>query len=232
MICAIHQPQYFPYLGYFEKIASCDTFVFLDDVQFKKNEWQNRNRIKTAEGTGYITVPVGYRFPQNINEVPIAYDRPWAKMQLRTFEENYGRAEFFEAYQPEIAQMIEKRWENLAALNIATVNYVVKFLGLKTKILLSSSMQVEGQSTERLVNICKAVGADTYLSGSGGKNYLDADLFEKGGIQLQFQDFPHPEYKQVSFKKNAGFVSNLSIVDLLFNHGPESFNILASSENR
>jgi len=226
MICAIHQPQYLPYLGYFEKIARCDVFVVLDDVQYKKNEWQNRNQIKTPQGMAFVTVPVGYRFPQKINEVPIIYTQQWVHKHLRAFSENYQRAEFFEMHSAEIERILKQQWENLAALNTALVAYFSKALGLKAKLVLSSSLEVAGKSTERLVNICKAIGADTYLSGIGGKNYVDQAQFQKHKIGLEFQDFVHPKYPQVRFKSNPEFVSNLSIVDLVFNCGPKSLNFL------
>ncbi len=231
MICAIHQPQYLPYIGYFHKMACCDVFVFLDDVQYKKNEWQNRNRIKTASGEQYLTVPVHYKFPAKIKDVGIDTHTGWAKKHAAGLEMNYMRAQYFNKYYETIRNIINKEWDNLASLNTRVTLELADMLEIKCKTLSSSSLPVEGESTDRLINICKHLGADTYLSGSGGKGYLIEERFAENKITLKYQSFHCPEYPQVPFKEQKSFLPNLSIVDLLFNCGHESLSILMKDQN-
>jgi len=207
-------------------MSLCDVFVFLDDVQFKKNEWQNRNRIKTAQGEQYLTVPVHYKFPQKINEVGIDDATDWPKKHLASLGMNYSRAPFYREFITPVEQIIGQSWKNLAELNAALTLEIAGALDIRCKILTSSQMAVTGESTDRLISICKAVGADTYLSGSGGKGYLNEDTFRENSVKLVYQEFHHPVHAQVSFKSNKEFLPNLAIVDLLFNCGKESGKIL------
>lgn len=223
MIVGIHQPQYLPWLGYFDKIDKSDIFVLLDDVQFKKNEWQNRNKIRNKEGWQWLTVPVKYKFPELIKEVKINNSINWRKDHYQSLVANYSKAPFFKDYQQFFQELYQKEWEYLVDINIYFIEQLVKFLGITTKLARSSEeIKVEGQSTERLINICKKLGADTYLSGEGGKDYLDVSQFEKEGIKVIFQEFKHPNYQQV-FK---GFEPYMAVVDLLFNYGNDSLKII------
>jgi hypothetical protein len=216
MICAIHQPQYLPYLGFFEKIRQADIFVFLDDCQFKKNEWQNRNRIKTKDGWQWITVPVIQRFGQNINEVKINNNIEWKHKHLQALITNYIKAHHFNGpIELFFKESYAKEWEFLADINMHFITYLKKTFKLNNKTLKSSELNIKSRSTQRLIDICKEVGADTYLSGPGGKDYLDIQNFEKSGINLIFQNFVHPEYKQ-QFNE---FIPFLSSIDFLFNCG-------------
>jgi hypothetical protein len=208
MKVAIHQPQYLPWLGYFDKIDQADCFVLLDDVQFKKNEWQNRNKIKTAAGWQWLTVPVLHRFPQRICEVRINRTDPWSRKHLQPFfEEIYAR-----------------EWTLLLDLNLATIAYLAEALGIQTKLVLASSLPVpaELEATDRLIAICQAVGANTYLSGVGGREYLDLAPFKEAGIGVLFQAFQTRLYPQ----RFGAFVPDLSIVDLLFNCNDHSLQII------
>ncbi|MFH1259478.1 MAG: WbqC family protein [Elusimicrobiota bacterium] len=222
MMIAIHQPQYLPYLGYFDKLVKADIFVLLDDVQFKKNEWQNRNRIKTVEGWQYLTVPVCYRYPEKIREVKISYQENWMKKHCQALKTNYHRAAYFEEYYPALEEKLQKKYASLADLNIALVRFFSEKMNIPTPLLLSSELKVSGESTERLVNICLQLGADTYLSGSGGKDYLDEDCFKKAKLKLVFQEYQHPRYAQLY----GDFIPNLSVVDLFFNCGEKSLEVL------
>jgi len=224
MRVAIHQPQYLPWLGYFDKMDQVEVFVLLDTVQFKKNEWQNRNRIKTAMGWQYLTVPVLHRFPQRIGEVEINNRVPWSRKHLQALISSYASAPFFDVHRPFFEEVYTRPWQRLLDLNLTILNYLVEALGLRTKLVLASSLALpepEG-ATERLIAICQALGADTYLSGVGGRGYLDLGRFEAAGIQVRFQEFRCPTYPQ----RFGPFEPNLSIVDLLFNCGEGSLEIL------
>ena len=224
MKVAIHQPQYLPWLGYFDKMDQADCFVLLDQVQFKKNEWQNRNRIKTADGWQWLTVPVHHCFPQRISEVAVNNAVPWPRKHLRALTLNYASAPAFEAHRAFLEEVYGHEWKRLAELTRETLRYLVDALGIRTRLLSASSLDLpEGESsTARLVSICRALGADTYLSGIGGRDYLELDRFAEAGIAVAFQAFECAPYPQ----RFGPFEPNLSIVDLLFNCGGASLGVL------
>ena len=223
MIVAIHQPQYLPWLGYFDKIRRADVFCFLDNVQYKKNDWQNRNRIKTAQGWQWLTVPVCYRFPQKIKEVTINNSVNWRNKHLQALISNYGRTPFFRNYSDMFEDGYSENWESLSDLNIFFIKRLGNALGLHDKLVVrSSEFDLSEELTDRLIDICKALKADTYLSGQDGIKYMNMERFEQRGIRVIVQDFKHPVYPQ-AFKE---FQSHMSIVDLLFNCGPRSLGII------
>ena len=224
MIVSVHQPQYLPWLGYFDKIAKSDVFVFLDNVQFKKNEWQNRNRIKTARGWQWLTVPVVHKFPQKIREVKISNTEAWGKKHLQALITNYSKAVFFKDHIAFFESTYAREWHYLADLNIHIILYLAAALGLpETRFVKASKITLRDEATERLIDICKRVRANVYLSGKDGAKYMDTALFEKEGIQVVFQDYRHPQYSQLY----GDFVPCLSAVDVLFNCGSESRSVVA-----
>jgi hypothetical protein len=223
MIVAVHQPQYLPWLGYFAKIESADVFVLLDSVQFKKNEWQNRNRIKTAAGWQWMTVPVTYQFPQRIREVAVDNRQRWQHKQRQAIVSNYRQAPWWDALVPFMEEILTRRWDSLAMLNIFTVKSLAGILGIETPLYVASELPAfPDDPDERLIAITKHFGADTYLAGSGGREYMDLPRYEQSGIAVLFQDYRHPEYEQLF----GAFEPFMSVVDLIFNHGKESLKIL------
>src|SRR5574337_8587 len=225
MIVAVHQPQYLPWLGYFDKMDQCDLFVFLDSVQFKKNEWQNRNRIKTASDWQYLTVPVQHRFPQAILDVQIDNRADWARKHLQALMVHYGKAPYFADHLPFLLEVYAKRWASLCELCIVLIQYLTAVIGITVKVVRSSEGQFSEEPTERLIEICRWAGADAYLAGAGGLNYMRLDRFRQEGIQVVQQAFEPPIYPQLYGR----FEPNLSVVDLLFNCGPASLEILRGS---
>jgi hypothetical protein len=217
MKIAIHQPQYLPWSGYFNKILQSDIFVFLDDVQYKKNEWQNRNRIKSPNGEVWLTVPVHYNFGQKINEIEIDNKFLWRKDHLKTMRFNYQKAKNFSDFYPYIENLLNKEYKMLVDVNIDSIKMILSYLNIDKKIVKSSELKVEGEKTQRLVNICKVLNADIYISGSGAKDYLIVEEFEKNNIQVIFQEYHTPEYPQLF----GNFIPNLSIIDMIFNVGKE-----------
>ncbi len=219
MIVAVHQPQYLPWLGYFDKMRRADVFCFLDNVQYKKNDWQNRNRIKTAQGWQWLTVPVHYRFPQTINEVTINNAVKWKNKHLQALISNYNRAPFFKEFLDIFQQVYSENWESLSELNILLINRLRTALGLDQRpAVRASDYDLREDPTDRLIDICKALKADTYLSGQDGVEYMDLERFKRSGIRVVVQNFKHPVYPQV-FQE---FQSHMSVVDLLFNCGAKS----------
>jgi len=226
---AISQPAYLPWLGYFDLVDQVDTFVLLDSVQFEKQSWQQRNRIKTPLGLQWLTVPVLFRghFGQQIKDVAIR-DLEFVRKHLRSVELNYGRADFFERYFPELSEILQScATENrLAALNTRLIRWFCKQLRIQTPIVQSSALNQPGRRSELLVNLCRAAGADSYVSPLGSAAYLlaDLELFLKADIEVTFQNYEHPVYRQLF----PPFCPQASVLDLLFNHGEESSLILLS----
>jgi hypothetical protein len=219
LIVAVHQPQYLPWLGYFDKIDRADIFCFLDNVQYKKNEWQNRNRIKTANGWQWVTTPVLYQFPQKINEVKINSRVNWKRKHLQALLTNYRKAPFFGEYIDFFEQLYSKDWQRLADLNVYLILNILQMLNLEPKpTVMASDLQLSDDPSDRLIDICKTLGADSYLSGQDGIKYMNIERFRLRGIKIIVQDFKHPVYPQLF----GTFQSHLSIVDLLFNCGPQS----------
>ncbi|HAS83112.1 MAG TPA: hypothetical protein DCS43_10680 [Verrucomicrobia bacterium] len=219
MKCAIHQPQFIPWLGYLHKIQAADVFVFLDDVQFKKNEYQNRNRMRVGGMSQWITAPVQFRFGDCLNAVQLSDEPKWRGKLLRTLEVNYAKTPFFAAYMPGFADLIQRPWPNLAELNIACVEWLMNVFEMDRNAVRRSSRMdgLRDDPTLRLIDICRQVGADTYLSGAGGRHYLDIDRFATEGLTLEFQTFEHPVYPQHPHK--GEFVPYLAALDGLFNVG-------------
>jgi hypothetical protein len=224
LIVAVHQPQYLPWLGYFDKIRRADVFCYLDNVQYKKNDWQNRNRIKTAQGWQWLTVPVQYRFPQKINEVTINNAVNWKHKHFQTLVTNFNRAPFFEEYAKLLEQVFSEEWAFLSDLNIALIERIKAAFGLgQAPAVRSSEFSLSEDPTDRLIDICKVLKADTYLSGPDGVKYMDLDRFKQRGVQVVVQEFVHPVYPQLF----NSFQSQMSVVDLLFNCGPKGIERIA-----
>lgn len=223
MLVGIHQLHYLPWLRYFEKIARSDAFVLLDDIQFSKNGWQNRNKVKTANGVAVLTVPVRTKAGQTLDEVRIHNAVPWRKKHWRTIEQAYAHAPYFEDYAPFLHKVYAREWERLNDLNFHMLRFYLDALGIETPVSRSSMLNVPGEATERLVNLVKAVGGDTYYSGAFALDaYLDAALLEANGIALELQEWTAPEYAQL----HGAFERDLSVVDLLMNCGPNALDVL------
>jgi len=223
MLVAIHQPQYLPWMGYFDKMDRADVFCYLDNVQYKKNEWQNRNRIKTAQGRQWITVPVRYRFPQKIIEVTLNETENWRHKHIQALVTNYKKAPYFNDYFPVIESALKHDFANIADLNIHMIMHLWEMLGINKKpVVRASEISLSNDPTGRLIDVCKYFNGDTYLAGQGGSNYMDMGQFEKSGIKVISQEYEYPEYKQCF----GEFQSHMSIIDLIFNCGPESLAIL------
>jgi hypothetical protein len=223
---AICQPTYLPWLGYFDLMDQVDRFVLLDSVQFEKQSWQHRNRIKTATGLQWLTVPVIYRgcFGQQINQVEIR-DPEFVHKHLRGIEVSYRRTRYFGAYYPELVEILNRQSKGLLAdLNIELLRWFCTVLGIQTLMLRSSAMSAAGRRSQLLVNLCLELKADRYLSPPGSAAYLlnDLELFVNAGIEVEFHHYEHPEYSQLF----PPFCPYASALDLIFNAGPMSLEIL------
>ncbi|MEE9274100.1 MAG: WbqC family protein [bacterium] len=221
MIAAIHQPAYLPWLGYFHKILLADVFVFLDTVQIEKNGFVNRNRVRTPSGVQWLTVPVGMKghTGKTIAEMEISPAAGWKKKHIRTLEMAYRKSPWCERYAGPLGGLIEGAGDSLADFLFEMLAYFTAELGLsETRIVRASELAARGRREDLLLSICKEIGADTYLSGAAGKDYLDARGFEEAGVRVEFQEFRHPVYDQ----GRPGFEPNLAVVDALFHLGGDA----------
>lgn len=228
MKIAICQPTYLPWLGYFDVMDQVDAFVLLDSVQFEKQSWQHRNRIKTPTGLQWLTVPVIYRghFGQTIEQVEVR-DPEFARKHLRGVEVNYRRTPYFDTYYPELAEVLNARSKGLLAdLNISLLRWFCAIFGIQTPVVRSSAMEADGRRSQLLVNLCGELKADSYLSPPGSAVYLlsDLQLFVEAGIEVEFHHYEHPEYSQLF----PPFCPYASALDLIFNEGPRSLEVLRS----
>jgi hypothetical protein len=225
MNIAIHQPNFLPWIGYFYKIAKSDIFVLLDDVQYTKNSFINRNLIKSHQGSLWITVPVQHsgKFGQLINECKIQNKSFISIKIIKTINQNYVKAPYFDYLFSELENILNTDNESLVELNIALIELVCKKLSLKTRLLRSSSLKnIEGESTDRLISICKTLNAKSYIFGFGAMNYQEIDLFVENSIEAKKTSFNHPTYNQLW----GDFIPNLSVIDLLFNVGSDAKSYL------
>lgn len=218
MICAIHQPNYLPWLGYFDKIKQADIFIFMDNVQYVKGSWINRCQIRNNEDKKWLSVPILHkgRSGQSINETKIDYKTNWIQKHIKFLEANYRKSACFKKYFPDIKKILEQKMENLTDLNVTLIKKITKWLNLETKFIKGSQLKVYGQGTDLLINMVKAAGGDTYLCGGGAEGYQEDEKFTRAGITLRYQNFQHPVYNQQS----GEFIPGLSIIDMLFNVKP------------
>jgi WbqC-like protein len=237
MLVAIHQPTFFPWLGYLDRMAEADLFVILDHVQFERRNYQNRTMIRLEDESRWLTVPV-VQLSQKEKIVDKRVDNPsatddnrwWGPNSFNTLKYAYRKAPFFEAYAAELRDMFHARWEKLVDLDMATLDFLRKHLEITTPLVKSSTLAPEGQRSELLLDICQRVGASAFLGGMGGsRTYLNQAAFDAARMGVKWQAFKHPTYEQ---QGSAPFIKGLSALDLLFNCGPKSAQILRASNAR
>lgn len=216
-IVTIHQPNYIPYLGFFDKMKKADIFVILDNVQFVRTgkfAWQHRQKIRTKEGVMWLTIPVKRKFKTNINKVQIA-NQDWQIKHWNAIKTNYGSSKYWNDYSAELEKFYQAKYNLLVDITIPLIEWITDRFNIKTKIELASKI-VQNEflsSTDLLIEIINKLNGDTYISGKFGVEYLEKAKFTDNNINLIIQDFNHPIYKQ----KLLGFVPNLSSIDYLFN---------------
>lgn len=218
---AIVQSCYIPWKGFFDLIAGVDRFLLYDDAEYSKNSWRNRNRIKTANGTQWLTIPVAYsgRSRQRIDEVVVA-DAGWRERHWKSLRQSYARTPFFDEYAPALERLyLDGGEERLSEINRAFIEHVCGLLGIGTELGWTSDLDVEGSGSERVLALCRAAGADVYVSGPSARAYLDVDAFAAAGIEVRWVDYSgYPEYPQ----PHPPFEHEVTVLDLLFCTGPEA----------
>jgi len=225
MKIAILQPNYLPWKGVFDMINLVDIFVFLDDVQYTKHDWRNRNKIKTPKGTQWITVPVkSNSIKQKIYEVEVSDKVNWQKKHYNSFLANYSKAKYFKEYEFLIEDFfIKKKWKNLSDLNIYTTKKIAEILNIKTKFFISSELNITTyDKNQRLIDIIKKFNANIYVTGPAAKNYMNINLYKQNNIDLYFMNYNYPEYPQLY----DGFAHDVTVLDVIFNCGEKSYNYI------
>jgi WbqC-like protein len=228
MKVAIHQPHYLPWLGYLAKWAAADCLIFLDTVQFEKNGWQNRNRIKTKDGPLWLTVPVRRaRGRAPIRDVLIDAGQPWARRHVQSVRLAYAEAPYLDRYHPALAALLGRPWTELTALAIATAAFLAEAFGVRTPTRLASELGPTcADPTLRLIDLTRAVGGDTYLAGPGARAYARLEAFGAAGITVLEQAFTHPVYEQL----HGEFVPRLSGLDLLLTCGGAGLELIRGGD--
>jgi len=222
-VITIHQPDFLPWLGFFHRWAISDLFIMLDDVQFARRGWHHRDKIKTAHGVKWLTVPVKAkgRYSQQIREVEIDNDQDWQCKHLNIIYSNYREAPVFDMLYDQIEAIYYKKHNYLIDFNIHFLRFVASKLGITTPIDSASNYNVKSTSTQRLVDLVRSVGGTDYLTGLGSKDYLDESLFSRDNINVKWQKYQHPMYKQL----HGDFIPMLSSLDFLMAQEPGSGNL-------
>jgi hypothetical protein len=231
------QPGYLPWLGFFDQIARCDLFILYDDLPYARRDWRNRNRIKTPHGPLWLTVPVvnDGLSRKTIREVEIREDARWRQRHWRILQTNYARAPHFAEHRDFLAGLYRHSWRRLVDLDVEIIGYLLAALGIKTTVVLSSAEGLEaafrrsrpgGDATDRIAFLCERLGADRFLEGARGRDFLDPARLATRGLTLEFHDYAHPRYRQLF----GPFVPYLSVLDLLLNHGEQSLAILTGEQ--
>ena len=223
----IIQSNYIPWKGYFDMINAADVFVVYDEMQYTKNDWRNRNRIQTQNGVQWLTIPVlmSGKFGQKINETEVMNNR-WRKKHWKTIVQNYAKTPYFDTYKGVLeAAYLDASETNLSEINVAFIKLINQLLGIDTEIVLSKNLQFSGDRNERLIDILKHFQATTYISGPAAKSYMNRELFASNNIQVEWADYSgYPEYPQ----KYLPFEHGVTILDLLFNEGPNAPKFMKS----
>ncbi len=230
-IVAIHQPNFFPWLGFFDKIARADVFVLMDNVQFPKKggTWTNRAKLLIGGKAKWVTAPINrkYHGVRMINEMKLSNEITWRDKIFKTIQANYGKATFYGKTHSELLNLINNPTGKLCEYNIKTIFTLSRNIGLDvSKIVFASSLEVKGSATDLIISIVRAVGGASYMAGGGADGYQEDEKFAAAGIELIYQNYQHPVYAQFN---STEFVPGLSIVDALMNLGPKGVGDLLLS---
>lgn len=229
MKVAILQSNYIPWKGVFDMIEQVDKFVFFEDVDYTNRDWRTRNKVITSGESKWLTVPVK-KMPRGtkIYEMSISNDGKWQKKHKSTIKQSYAKARYFKDYQWILDEIYDPSWDKLSDFNIATTKLLCKVIGIECEFLNSKDLESKGVKDDKLIDICKAVGATTYLSGPAAKDYIVPSKFAKENIALDYIDYSHyPEYEQL----HDGFDHYVSVLDVIFNCGPAAKDYIVKSND-
>jgi len=227
-IVTMHQPNYLPWPGLFSKIKQSDLFVITDTFELGTESLTNRNKIRTNTGWGYITIPIGRSIHgTRICDITLPQESDWKKLHWTLIHHNYAKAKFFDLYQDFFRHLYETDYKYLCHINIDVIKYLLKCFNIEIPMLKASDMDIDSslQKTDLMIALLKKAGADIYLSGPSGRNYLEIEKFSQNNIGLKFFKYSPPIYEQ----RFPGFETNMSAIDLLFNVGPQACEVITDS---
>lgn len=223
----IIQSSYLPWRGFFDFISTVDVFIFHDDIQYTKNDWRNRNKIKAEDDIKWLTMPVKKdKVNKTIANTFLVNEKYWKKKHLRVIGHYYRNCSYKEILNQLISDSLDIEHKTISELNIYLIKRICKYLKIDTTILNSNELKVEGQKTEKIINLLKKIKADTYLSGPRADSYLDKELFVRNNINLEYKSYKYKQYPQLG----SSFINNLSIIDLIANCGEKSIDFIKSQE--
>jgi len=222
----IIQSSFIPWRGYFDFIASVDMFIFFDDIQFTRRDWRTRNKIKTAQGVRWLSVPVKYRCRNQLTcETELDDTQNWRKDHINLWRAHYGKATYLDDALQLLCDMGQGEDQTISQLNIRLIREICAFLDIHTPMMLSSELNVEGAKTGRLIKLLQAIGGKTYLSGPSADSYLEKDKFREAGIGLEYKSYDYEPYPQLW----GGFEGAVTMLDLIANCGPQSKALMRST---
>jgi len=227
-VVGIHQPQYLPWLGLVDRASRSDVFVILDNVPYSKNYFYNRNKIKGPNGPQWLTIPILSKgqFGQSFVDTRIDNAQNWSEKHWKSIYHAYANASFFDEYSDYFHGVFEKEWDLLVDICVETFRFLLASFGIEKEIVRASELSAEGKKEELLIDICRKLDATHYLSGPDGAKYLNMQIWKDNNVEIDFQNYIHPEYEQLYGK----FVANLSAVDLLFNYGREGLKVITAGQ--
>lgn len=226
MILTAHQPVYLPWLGLFHKITLAESYCYWDDVQYQVDDFNNRNKIKGPNGSFWLTVPVKTKnhFQTKLRDAVIVDGDHWRRKHWKSLLTCYRRAPYFPCFADFFEDVYKRDWRYLSELNEHILKFFLEVLGIRVAYYKMSDLEIQGRKSDLVLDVCLKLGASTFVFGAHGRNYADVSKFAARGVRVCFQDYHHPQYPQL----HGGFEPNLSIVDLLFNCGPASKEVLMS----
>ena len=225
MILTAHQPVFAPWLGFWHKLALSDLYCVFNITQYERHSYENRNEIKLHDGKHMLVVPVESKnhFDKTIGDIKIV-PGPWPKKMVRTLELAYGKAPYFNDYMPELRAILQEPHQRLYAMNMALILWGMRALGINIPVVYATDYEFKGTKSDLVLDMCKQLGAKSYIFGNQGRDYADVPSFTEAGIAVHFQSYKHPTYNQL----HGDFISHLSVIDLLMNEGDRSLGIIMS----
>jgi hypothetical protein len=227
-VVSMHQPNYLPWIGLFAKVAQTECIVIMDTFQYTRHGVIHRNKIRTNVGSGYLTIPISKKFATaKIKDVALPQDKTWREVHWQSIYHNYVKADFFRNYADFFEKLYQQDFGYLWQINLEIIRYLLNSFEVNVEIKMASDLDIDMdlKHTDMIISVLKSIGADTYLSGQSGREYMEVGKFQQNNLACKFVKFAHPVYKQ----RYSGFEPNLSAIDLLFNVGPQSAQVIKDS---
>ena len=229
-LVTMHQPNYLPWIGLFSKVMQTECFVIMDTFQYTRHGIIHRNKIRTNAGGSYLTIPIGKEFATaRITDVELPRDKAWREIHWQSIYQNYIKTDFFKEHADFFDKLYHQDFQYLWQINLNIIRYMLQCFHINVEIIMASdlNLDINLKHTDMIIAVLKSIGATTYLSGQSGRDYMELGKFQQNNLICKFAKFNHPVYQQ----RYPGFEPNLSAIDLLFNVGPQSAQVIKDSGN-